>query len=153
MKKEVIEQYKRENGNNSFNQKDMTIYLVARVDKVFDMLNSGTGKISENRTKIGSLSKLVYTLIPILTIIFGSIFAILWNIRWTNLGIEDNICKKLDLSKEEERFMGQYNPLQFYCRLRELKIPKDVAKIVMNESYEPLYKGLITLMKCYRGDK
>jgi len=81
MKKEVIEQYKRENGNNSFNQKDMTIYLVARVDKVFDMLNSGTGKISENRTKIGSLSKLVYTLIPILTIIFGSIFAILWNIR------------------------------------------------------------------------
>jgi len=69
------------------------------------------------------------------------------------LGIEDNICKKLDLSKEEERFMGQYNPLQFYCRLRELKIPKDVAKIVMNESYEPLYKGLITLMKCYRGDK
>lgn len=50
MKREVIEAFKKENGNSKFSQKDMTMYLVKRVDSLYDKFIEGEGKIATNRT-------------------------------------------------------------------------------------------------------
>lgn len=50
MKKEIIERIRKE--ANGFTQKDLIYYLVDRIDKVYDKLEKGEGKIASNRLAI-----------------------------------------------------------------------------------------------------
>lgn len=76
--KEVIEEFKKQNGNNTYTQKEMLMYVVARIDKIDDRLDSGTGKIAENRTRldglISTLKIVVIVGVPILCGVLGYIF-------------------------------------------------------------------------------
>ena len=60
--KDYIEQFKKKNGNESFTQKEMIMYLVAKIDKIDEGLSRGSGKIASNRTNIRFLKKIVFWL-------------------------------------------------------------------------------------------
>lgn len=62
----------------------------------------------------------------------------------------ESICGKLNLSKEEEIFMSNYNPLTFYSRLMDLGLPKDLVNYIVKEKYEPIYDSV---MKMYSGGR
>ena len=67
--KEEIEQFKT-NGNTSFTQKEMVMYLVSKIDKLYDKFEEGSGKISDNRTNIASNRSSIVAIWKVFTIIF-----------------------------------------------------------------------------------
>ena len=71
MKRELAEGKAKVNG---FTQKDMIVYILNKVDKIDEWLDSGSGKIAENRTNIKNLWKAVGAIGAALTLIFTKIF-------------------------------------------------------------------------------
>jgi len=83
MIKDIVNKFKKENGNENFTQKDMIIYIVSKLDDMdgkFDVIQNkfekGTGKIAENRANITSIRRILYALIPILAGVLGYIIKI-----------------------------------------------------------------------------
>ena len=66
--RKVVKRFKEENGNANYTQKEMTMFLVKKVDKIEQMIMDGSNKISSNRTAI---SYLKYALSGLLLIIIG----------------------------------------------------------------------------------
>ena len=64
--RDEIEKFRKENGNDSFTQKEMITYLVTRVDTIFDKLDKGAGKIAENRAGIKGMQKMMVVGVPLL---------------------------------------------------------------------------------------
>ena len=64
--KEQIEQFKRTNGNESFTQKEMIMYLVTKVDAIEEKITDGAGKIAANRAGL----KWIYVLGTVLVAFF-----------------------------------------------------------------------------------
>jgi len=61
--KETAERFKKENGNDSYTQKDMTIYLVDRMDKLYEVFTKGSNKIAINSTNIEATDKRIDSLV------------------------------------------------------------------------------------------
>ena len=57
--KTEVEQFKKQNGNSDYTQKELTMYLVRKIDAVTDKLNAGEGKINENRIRLKGLSRMI----------------------------------------------------------------------------------------------
>ena len=81
--KEEIEKFKKNNGNDSFSQKEMIMYLVHKIDKIDERFEIGTGKIAQNRSDIASCSKRVddilkYGIGCLITILSGFAGVIAW---------------------------------------------------------------------------
>lgn len=72
--KEEIDEFRKRNGNNNFTQKEMIMYLITKIDKVDDRLTNGAGKISENRTWIRGVIKVLCVGFPILCAVLAYLF-------------------------------------------------------------------------------
>ena len=75
--KRIAKEFKQQNGNSNFTQKEMLIYLIDRVDKVYERLDSGSQKIAENRASIKMLKWALggaIGLIGIVATLFGAIY-------------------------------------------------------------------------------
>lgn len=72
--KEEIEKFKQDNGNADFTQKEMIMYLVSRVDTIFDKLDHCAGGLAENRARLNGISKMIYIGVPILLSVIGYMF-------------------------------------------------------------------------------
>lgn len=65
MRKE-INKFKKQNGNQSFTNKEMIMYLITKIDGIDEKLTVGTGKIAENRSRITGLITMFKVGIPLL---------------------------------------------------------------------------------------
>ena len=50
------------------------------------------------------------------------------------------------LRKEIEKFEHLNNPLHFYCRLLDMKVPHYEALKFVREKYEPIYKQIMYMI-------
>lgn len=64
--KDEIAEFKRQNGNENYSIKDLLMYTISRVDKVYDKLEEGTGKIACNRASIRYLTIGVGVIVTVL---------------------------------------------------------------------------------------
>ena len=71
---ETIKQFKQNNGNNRFTEKDMLMYVVSKIDRIDERLAKGQGKICSNRAKINGMIKLMLVCIPVLCTAIGWLF-------------------------------------------------------------------------------
>lgn len=55
MIKEIINEWRATNGNQDFTQKDMIIYLVAKIDKIDEKLEAGGGVVAVNGANIRNI--------------------------------------------------------------------------------------------------
>lgn len=69
--REKVNEFKQENGNINFSQKEMIMYLIKKVDCIDKKLNEGNGKIAENRTNIKTLYWILGSIITISIATFG----------------------------------------------------------------------------------
>ena len=63
--KDVIEMYKQRNGSGVYTVKEMTMYLVEKVDRIDSKLSDGAVKIGTNRANI----KLLWTILGLITLV------------------------------------------------------------------------------------
>lgn len=57
-----------------------------------------------------------------------------------------SICEDLGITKEEEYFMSHYNPLQYYCRAKDIGIDTSGLRFrVYIRIYDSLYKKILGL--------
>ena len=72
--RDTIEAFKLRNGNNNYTQKELTIYLVEKIDRIETVLLKGSGKIATNRAKIDAVMKFGTIFLPILCALLGWLF-------------------------------------------------------------------------------
>ena len=58
--------------------------------------------------------------------------------------IKDRICEMLNITHEEEDFRAVYNPMRFYCELKDLGFKDDESKLFI-ENYGNLYNQIIKI--------
>ena len=61
--REEIERIKSKNGNEKINRTDLIWYLIGKVDKIDDKLESGAGKIASNRASVRFLKIITFSII------------------------------------------------------------------------------------------
>ncbi len=76
MKKE-IEDFKSSNGNNVFTNKEMIMYIISKVDKIDDRLDSYIETISANKTSISNIKTFIKVGVFILLSTLSSLFYII----------------------------------------------------------------------------
>lgn len=74
--KETIKEFKQQNGNISFTNKDLIMYLVTKVDKIEETLLTGAGKIAENRARVDTIILGFKVGIPILVVVLSGLFGL-----------------------------------------------------------------------------
>ena len=76
--KEEIENFKKQNGNAGYSEKDFLMYIASKIDKIDDRLEKGSNKIAENRvgiqanaTRINGFANMMKILVPIIATFLG----------------------------------------------------------------------------------
>ena len=72
--KSIVKEFKEANGNKSFSQKEMLIYCINRLDKVYDKLEVGSSKIANNRAGLRFIYWLNGIGIPVLLSVLAYLF-------------------------------------------------------------------------------
>ena len=73
-RKKQIEEIRKKNGNESFTQKDMIMYIMDKVDCIDEKLAKGAGKIAMNYVRINGITKTLMVGIPLLCATLGWLF-------------------------------------------------------------------------------